>query len=133
MFMSTSIQMKTSENSVRYSSIPWDACFTSEKNTILCTTIIFDMLWILVLSSKGKQKMRERQNINSEISTADPVPIFWTTLKISICKGSLQNKKRGYLMTLIKTTFTPTLPSLFVTSSIMTNGWRQRYPPSLRN
>ncbi len=34
-------------------------------------------------------------------------------------------------MTSIKSTFTPTLPSLLVTRTIMTNGWRQRPPPSL--
>ena len=36
-------------------------------------------------------------------------------------------------MTLIKSSFTPTLPSLFVTRTIMTNCWRQRPPPPWRN
>ena len=43
-------------------------------------------------------------------------------------KGSLPNKKTGYLMTPIKSTFTPTLPGLLVTRTIMTNCWRQKHP-----
>ena len=53
--------------------------------------------------------------------------------KLSIILREAFHKKMGYLMTSIISTFTPTLPSLLVTRTIMTNGWRLDFMTAVKH